>query len=171
VSEFASEVLTDGHRLEEFDCGRESLNAWLIGQGLRAQAARTARTYVWTRAGSVAVVAYYSIAPTQVIRADLPSARLAGGSSVIPGYLLARLALDRALHAQGLGGQLLLDALDRIVIAAGHGGGRLVVVDALDAAAAAFYRRHDFAAVAGTSRLYLKVSTAEAVLDAARRAP
>ncbi len=171
MSEFVSEVLTDGHHLEGFDCGRESLNAWLVGQGLRAQASRTARTYVWTQAGSAAVMAYYSIAPTQVVRADLPSARLAGGYSVIPAYLLARLALDRALHGQGLGGQLLLDALDRIAIAAGHGGGRLVVVDALDDAADAFYRRHDFVAVAGTSRLYLKVTTAEAVLDKARRTP
>jgi GNAT superfamily N-acetyltransferase len=135
---------------------------------VRAQTARTARTYVWTRAGSADAVGYYSIAPTQVARADLPSARLAGGYSIIPGYLLARLALDRSMHGHGLGGQVLLDALDRIVTAAGHGGGRLVVVDALDAAGHAFYRRHDFTAVARTSRLYLKVATAEQVLDKTR---
>lgn len=109
------------------------------------------------------MLAYFSLAPTQVVRAEVP-AKLAGGYSVVPAYLLARLALDNTLHGQGLGAELLLDALARIVDAAKAGGGRLVVVDALDDQAAAFYRHHDFIAVPGTSRLYLKISTAETIL-------
>jgi predicted N-acetyltransferase YhbS len=42
---------------------------------------------------------------------------------VIPVYLLARLALDRSLHGQGLGAELLLDVLTRVVDAAGIGRG------------------------------------------------
>jgi len=104
-------------------------------------------------------LAYYSIAPTQVTKADVPRS-LAGGYSTIPGYLLARLALDTSLQGEGLGAELLVDALGRIVEAARTGGGRLIVVDSIDEQAHAFYRRHDFIPVEGAMRLYLKVATA-----------
>lgn len=165
MSEFESQVLGEDHRVEGFDCGKEPLNAWLLSQARRAHAAGTARTFVWTASGDHQVVAYFSIAPTQVTRADLPSSKLAGGYSVIPGYLLARLALTQALHGQGLGQQLLLDALTRIVEAADRGGGRLIVVDAIDEPAHVFYRRHNFVPVTGTQRLYLKIATARLALD------
>lgn len=166
MSDYLSQVLRDDHHLDAFTCGKEPLDGWLKTQARRAQAAGTARTYVWTRADSPDVLAYFSIAPTQVVRAEIPR-QLTGGYSVIPAYLLARLALDNTLHGQGLGGQLLLDALARIVDAAKVGGGRLIVVDAIDDQSAAFYRRHDFIPVTGTARLYLKVATAETVLDKA----
>jgi len=164
VTDFESDVLGDSHRIDGFGCGKESLDSWLHGQARRAQSAGTARTYVWTRPGSSDVLAYFAIAPTQVVRADLPRATLAGGYSVVPGYLLARLALAAPLHGQGLGSELLLDALSRIVEAARISGGRLIVVDALDDHAHAFYRRYDFIPVDGSSRLYLKVATADAIL-------
>ena len=141
-----------------------ALDDWLGSQARRAQDADTARTYVWTTPNSPGVVAYYSIAPTQVTKADVPRS-LTGGYSTIPGYLLARLALHTDLHGQGLGAELLVDALGRIVEAARTGGGRLIVVDALDNQANAFYRRHDFIPVHGTMRLYLKVATARTALD------
>jgi GNAT superfamily N-acetyltransferase len=166
VSDYLSQVLHDDHHLDAFTCGKNPLDDWLKTQARRAQTAGTARTYVWTRPGSPDVLAYFSIAPTRVVRSEIPRP-LTGGYSVIPAYLLARLALDDTLHGQGLGGQLLLDALARIIDAAKVGGGRLIVVDAIDDQAAAFYRRHDFTPVTGTPRLYLKVATAETVLDKA----
>src|SRR5262249_18922543 len=59
--------LSDDHDLSSFDCGVPSLNGWLRDQSQRARLAGTARTQVWTPQGSNTVVAYYSIAPTQVI--------------------------------------------------------------------------------------------------------
>jgi nucleotide-binding universal stress UspA family protein len=67
-----------------------------------------------------------------------------------------------------LGSELLVDALERIVDAAHVGGGRLIVVDAIDDEAHAYYRRHDFVPVADTMRLYLKIATARAALDVRR---
>lgn len=110
------------------------------------------------------MVAYFAIAPTQVLRADLPGGGLAGGYSVVPAYLLARLAVDRSEQGRGLGRQVLVDALGRIVEAAAVGGGRLIVVDAMDDPAHEFYRHHDFIPVAGSARLYMKISTARAAL-------
>jgi GNAT superfamily N-acetyltransferase len=163
VSDYLSQVLGDHHRIEAFTCGKEPLDTWLRGQACRAHTAGTARTHVWTRPCRPDVLAYFSIAPTSVARPAVPRP-LTGGYSVIPAYLLARLALDRTLHGQGLGSELLLDALTRIVEAARVGGGRLIVVDALDDQAHAFYRHHDFTPVKDSQRLYLKIATAEATL-------
>lgn len=154
--------LSRAHDLAAFDCGVDGLNAWLRDHAIRAQEADTARTYVWTDDGPV--VAYFSIAPTEVVREEVTRGQ-SGGYSVIPGYLLARLALDRSLRGQGLGTELLLDAVGRIMGAAEAGGGRLIVVDALDDAAAKFYRYHDFHPVKQNPlRLVLKIATARQVL-------
>ncbi|MGH9126970.1 MAG: hypothetical protein ACRDZ8_19930 [Acidimicrobiales bacterium] len=57
---------------------------------------------------------------------------------------MARLALDRSLHGNRLGSQLLASALMRTAVGARDLGGRYVVVDAIDDAAASFYRHHGF---------------------------
>ncbi|HUZ25023.1 MAG TPA: GNAT family N-acetyltransferase [Streptosporangiaceae bacterium] len=159
MTEWLSEPLGDAHDLSAFDCGVPALNAWFKEQARRAQVSGTAMTYVWTDGRSARVVAYYAITPHQVLREEV-SGGLAGGVSVIPGYLLARLAADQGLHGQGLGGELLHDALDRVVSAADVASGRLVVVDAIDEQAAAFYRHHDFVPVRDNPlRLVMKIST------------
>ncbi|MDQ1289638.1 MAG: hypothetical protein QG622_3204 [Actinomycetota bacterium] len=163
MSDYSCVALSPDHEVGAFRCGKPSLDSWLHGQASRAQAAGTARTYVWTQVDRPEVLAYYSIAPTQVTRAEVTRS-LAGGYTIIPGYLLARLALDEHLHGQGLGSELLVNALERIVEAARSSGGRLIVVDAIDDDAHAFYRRHDFLPITGSMRLYLKVATAAAAL-------
>jgi predicted N-acetyltransferase YhbS len=161
VNHYVSQTLADHHLLDSFTCGVPALDTWLIQHARRADRAGTARTYTWTCPDDPHVVAYFSIAPTQVTRDQVPSRSLAAGYSVIPGYLLARLALDTPLHGQHLGTQLLLDALERIVTAAHTSGGRLIVTDATHA----FYRHHDFIPLPDTNRFYLKISTAQAALN------
>ncbi|MDR3360392.1 MAG: hypothetical protein LBO20_07065 [Bifidobacteriaceae bacterium] len=75
------------------------------------------------------------IAPT-LVASDGMSRRLGGGISALPGYRLARLALDVSLQGQGLGWDLLWDALETICAAARIGGGRIVVVDPVSSTAA-----------------------------------
>jgi GNAT superfamily N-acetyltransferase len=107
---FESARLTDDHTLEGFDCGKESLNTWLIAHARRADSSGVAHVYVWTPLGEQKVSAYFAICPTEVV-----SGSMAGGYSRIPGYLIARLAIDTSLRGQGYGGQLLLDALGKAV--------------------------------------------------------
>lgn len=144
-----------------------SLNDWLIRQAGRAQNSDTARSYVWAPERSLRVVGYYAVTPTEVRRVDL-SGSMAGGVSVVPGYLLARLALDRSLHGTGLGGWLLYDALEVVVQAAEVAGGRIVVVDAIDDKAVSFYARHGFQPVKhNPHRLVMKMATLRATLEQA----
>ncbi|GGM02516.1 GNAT family N-acetyltransferase [Micromonospora yangpuensis] len=160
MTEWLSGPLEPQHDVEDFDCGVDSLNRWLIGHARSAAVSGTARTYVWTEeAPDPAVMAYYAIAPTVVVRDQL-SKKLAGGSGDVPGYLLCKLALHRDLHGQKLGGELLLDALEKIVRASDEFGGRLIVVDAIESAVD-FYCRYGFKPVVGVPhRLVMKVATA-----------
>lgn len=157
---YISVALSAAHDVAAFDCGTPSLNSWLSGQALRAQAAGTARTFVWvTENDPVTVRAYFSLAPTEVTR-DALSSSLASGYNTIPAYLLARLALRNDLHGFGYGGQLLVDALSRVALATESAGGRLLVVDALDESAARFYKHYDFTPIKGDPhRLVLKIAS------------
>jgi GNAT superfamily N-acetyltransferase len=158
VDAFISETLADQHLLERFTCGNHALDTWLHRHARHAQSMRTARTFVW-HAGDQLVVAFFSLAAHLIVRADLPPRIGCGAPDAIPAVLLARLALDQSLHGQGLGGELLLDALSRAVQASEVAAARLVVVDAIDEAAASFYEHHGFTAVPGNrQRLVQKIS-------------
>jgi GNAT superfamily N-acetyltransferase len=167
VSGWTSQRLDEHHDLAQLDCGHDELDRWLLHEALRAQSAGTAHVTVWARPDDLVVVGFHAIAPTQFMRTDLPSRSLSAGYTTVPGYLIARLALAQALHGQGLGTQLLLDALERIVAAATDAGGRLIAVDALDDAAHSFYRHHDFQPILGSRRLVMKFATARAAIERA----
>jgi len=62
----------------------------------------------------------------------------------VPVVLLGRLAVDRSMQGQGLGSDLLIDALYRANSIAEHLGIRVVEVHALDDDARAFYLKFGF---------------------------
>jgi GNAT superfamily N-acetyltransferase len=164
VAAFVSEVLGADHLLDRFESGQTALDTWLRDSSARAAAMRTAKTFVW-HAGDRVVVAYFSLAAHLVVRESLPRKLGRGAPDAIPAILLARLALDRRLHRRGLGGELLWDALTRALAASEIAAARVVVVDALDDAAARFYEHHGFARVpANEHRLVQKVSDVAAAL-------
>jgi predicted N-acetyltransferase YhbS len=79
---------------------------------------------------------------------------------VVPGFLLARLALAERLHDRGHGGELLADALLTSLDAIRVGGGRVIVVDAIDDNAHQFYQHFGFRPIAADDdRLVIKAST------------
>ena len=159
---FVSEELGDDHDLSRFDSGTRELDRWLREFARHAAANRTGRTFVW-HAGDGLVVAYYTLAAHEVAKADLPRRVGRGGPDRVPAVLLARLALDRGLHGQGLGAHLLSDVFGRVVEASMKVAVRVVVVDAIDAEAVAFYERFGFVAVPEhPHRLFQKMSDIEA---------
>lgn len=138
------------HRTETFACGREQLDLWLrafAGQGQRRDASRT---FVVADPEDQ-VAGYYTLVAAQAAHAEATPDVRRGMSKhfPIPVVLLARLAVDQRHQSRGLGAALLADAMRRTVEAADRVGIRAVVVDALDADAASFYRRYGFAALPG----------------------
>lgn len=163
-SSFDVQRLADQHDLQGFDCGNAELNEWL-GRHARHAIRQGTRTYVLVEKGKQEVLGYFALAPHLLEREEMPPRVGRGAPRRIPAILLAKLALDRRLHGRGLGSELLVRALSLIVEAARSAGGKIVVVDAVDDAAAAFYQRHDFVALPGNPRrLVLKLSTVARVL-------
>lgn len=164
MPQFLSEALGADHVLADFDSGKPELDGWLRESAAHAASMRTAKSFVW-HAGDHVVVAYFSLAAHQVVRATMPKRLARGAPDAIPAILLGRLALDRRLHGQGLGGELLWDAMTRAVLASELAAARVIVVDALDEGAAHFYEHHGFLRVPGNNlRLIQKVSDVAAAL-------
>jgi len=161
VSSFVSEPLHERHGVAGFDSGKPSLDTWLTQHALGAEARRTGRTFVWLDGR---VVGCYTLAAHLLVREDLPKSFGRGGPRQAPAVLVARLALDKTVHGQGLGGALLADALMRVVVATQTVAARFVVVDAIDEPAAAFYEHHGFLRIPGTGRLVQKISDVAAAL-------
>lgn len=156
------EMLGD-HDLGSFRCGNSELDEWLIHHA-RSATGHGTRTYVIVD-DEAAIVGYFAVAPHFIDRDDAPPTVGRGAPRRIPAILLAKLALDRSVQGQGLGSELIVFALETILEAARLAGGRLVVVDAVDAAAAAFYQHHDFQPLPDQDRrLVLKLSTAAKAL-------
>jgi GNAT superfamily N-acetyltransferase len=158
VSDLRLVLLGDGHQLDGFDCGNEQLNVWLVRHARASHKADLARTYLALEGDDVA--GYVSLTTGSVQRDDAPK-RFARG---MPGYplptiVIARLAVARHHQARRLGSRLLAEALRLAVGASDAVAARLMVVDAIDDAAAAFYRRWGFIDVPeNPRRLYRKVS-------------
>jgi GNAT superfamily N-acetyltransferase len=111
------------------------------------------------------VAGYFALVPHVLARGEAPRKLARGAPRQIPCILLAKLALAEHLHGQGLGAELLVRALGTTVAAARVAGGKLIVVDAIDKDAAAFYRHHDFEPLPNVpDRLVMKLSTAARAL-------
>lgn len=162
---YSVEALGEGHDLEPFDSGNDELTDWLRHHARHATA-QGSRTYLLVEDKTRRVVGYFSLAPHIMERADAPKRVGRGGPRQIPAILLAKLALDRSEQGRGLGSELLIRALETAVGAARAAGGKVVVVDAIDEAAARFYERHDFQRTPGNPRrLVQKLSTVASALD------
>jgi GNAT superfamily N-acetyltransferase len=155
-------LLSQGHDASQFDSGEPALDSWL-----REHAARTARrhlsaTHVWAQEEG-RILAYATLAAGVLLKADLPKAVGHGYPDRIPAILLGRLALDKQLRGQGLGGVLLAEVLGIAAQSAGRIAAAFVVVDALNESAASFYLHHGFTQLPGTNRLIVKVASVIAV--------
>jgi GNAT superfamily N-acetyltransferase len=121
------------------------LSNWL--QQLAGQYERRdlARTYVAVRPGEAQVLGYYVISNHQVSHEALPNEQSKGLPVIdVPVILLGRLAVDRSVQGCGLGAQLLIDALRRVVYISQHIGVRAVEVHAIDDDARRFYLKYGF---------------------------
>jgi GNAT superfamily N-acetyltransferase len=149
---FRVELLGTAHRRDDFACGVEALDRYLVQQATQDVRRRVSTCYVAVEAASGKVAGYYTLAAGGVALTDLPPAlskRLPRYPSV-PVARVGRLAVDQSFHGQKLGGALLADAAVRatrseVAVFA-------LVVDAKDEAAEAFYLHHGFEPFDGRAR-------------------
>ena len=162
--------LDSGRDLTSFDCAQDAYNAWLTNSAAQAQNTGSAHVSVLLERDKSAVervVGYFAICPTLVVRDQMPKPMQHRMLRNTPGWLVAKLAIDKSLRGQPeqWGRQLLREALLAIVAAADRGGGAVIVVDADNARLAPFYERNGFVSTGGGDmRLFVKVATARAYL-------
>ncbi|MEO7124491.1 MAG: GNAT family N-acetyltransferase [Lacisediminihabitans sp.] len=161
------EPLAANHDLSAFRSGNDALDDWLRAHALDSQRMDSARTFVLIQ--QTRVLGYFSLTMGSVLRTDAPKTLVRGLPAYLVGVaLLARLAVDADHQGEGFGGLLLAEALRKAVAAGEAAAARLVVVDAIDEAAARFYARHGFLAVPEhPMRLYRRIKDIRASLDPA----
>ena len=163
---FASAVLdATVHDTVGFDSGQGDLDDWLRRSAPAAARSRVAQTFVWTSGDQGApaerVLAFYALSAHAIARAEVPSRTGRGVPDPVPAALIAKLALDRSLQGAGLGGPLLVDALERILRAGQQGPAvRAIVVDAATAAGRSLCTRFGFVAAPGREdRMIVRAET------------
>lgn len=133
------------HLLDGFDCGKVSLNDWLVRHARQAQSSGSAKTFVV--AEDQRVVGYFSLTVGQIDSLEAPDrVRKGMGAYPIPVVILARLAVDLGQHGRGIGVGLLQEAIRRTVAISEQAGVRALLTHPLDDDAARFYGRFGFEA-------------------------
>lgn len=141
---FRYEPLSPQHDRRSFDCGNDDLNRYFHQQVSQDERRLVTRCYVAVEQATEVVVGYYTLSATGVGFTDLSSEQARGlpRYPLVPGLLLGRLAVSRAWQGRGLGEALVWNAVRRGLEA--NVGAAVVLVEAIDAQAAAFYRHIGF---------------------------
>lgn len=131
-------------RLEGFDCGKPTLNHWLLHHARQAQTGGSARTFVVADEEN-RVAGYFSLTVGQVDTVEAPERIRAGmGRFPLPVVILARLAVSRESQGCGIGVGMLQDAIRRPLVIAEQAGIRAILTHPIDENAARFYTRFGF---------------------------
>ena len=140
----APEPLVPDHELDTFASGVGPLDEWLKRRARRNEAEGASRSFVCCSGRRA--VGYYSLAAASILH-DRATGRVRRNMpDPVPAVLIARLTVDKAWQGQGLGADLLRDAVLRIVGAAGTVGMRAILVHAISEGAKEFYEKHGFRA-------------------------
>ena len=164
------EPISKRHDREAFDCGEPALNEFLQRYARRSHDLGGAKTFLAVaNADNETILGFYSVSPASVEYARTPEIVRRGlGRYEVPVFRLARLAVNRKVQGQGLGGQLLLAAGRRCLLAAAEVGGVALLIDAKSEKVADWYA--GYGAVPLTDAplsLLLPLETIQAALKAA----
>lgn len=167
---FRVERLAPEHNLGAFDCGEDYYNSWLVHHALEADSRGTSAVYLLVcrsqDGADPKVCGYFAICPTLVQSDGAPKQIKRAVMRQAPGWLLAKLALDRSLRGGTWGRELLREAIEEIIRAADRGAGQVIVVDAENEHVFTWYQTQGFLGTGRENlRLYMKVSTARKYLN------
>lgn len=172
VQVWHEEPIGKRHDREAFDCGETALNKFLQRYARRSHEMGGAKTFLAIDdAGSKTILGYYSLGPASIAYARTPEfVRRGLARHDVPAFRLARLAVDLRVQGQGLGGQLLLSAGKRCLLASAEVGGVAMLIDAKNARAAAWYASYGAVPLLDAPlSLLLPLATVAAALKAARK--
>jgi GNAT superfamily N-acetyltransferase len=136
--------LSESDDRSQFDCGRDSLNAWFRRHAWQNHVAGISRTSVICDVGTGLIVGYVTLSAAQIEREFLAKAHRRNKPDPVPTTLLGQLAVDNAYQGQGHARSLLLFALTAALRASYEVGSFGVITHPLDEQVRQFYRRWGF---------------------------
>jgi GNAT superfamily N-acetyltransferase len=141
VPAWHEEPINKSHQRDAFDCGEEALNDFLRRHARKSHDLGGAKTFLAIDdADRTTILAFYSLSPVSLTYSRTPEIIRQGLARYdVPGFRLARLAVDLRFQRLGLGGQLLMAAGKRCLMAAAHVGGVMLLIDAKNERVAAWY--------------------------------
>ncbi len=158
------------HDRAAFDCGEPALNEFLRKHARQSHDKGAAKTFVAVpEADGKTVLGFYSLSPASLEYTLAPEAVRKGlARHDVPVFRLGRLAVARPFQGHGLGGQLILAAGRRCLLAATEVGGVAILIDAKDERAATWYASYGAIPLGATPlSLLLPLVTVQAALKAA----
>lgn len=158
------------HDRAHFDCGDADLNLYLHRYARQNHESGGAKCFVAVPSDAPArILGFYILSPASIEYGRTPAlARKGLGRYEVPVFRLGRLAVDKTVHGRGLGGALLLRAVDRCIRVAQDVGGVALLIDAKNDRAARWYE--SYGALAMDDAPLSLVLPLAVGLDALRRA-
>jgi GNAT superfamily N-acetyltransferase len=156
------EPLGKHHDRERFTCGVGSLDAYLKTQASQDMRRKTNAVFVLVPVDHPHQIAgYFTLCAYGLAPGAIPEAarKHIPRYPVVSATLIGRLAMSVGFQGQGLGAVLLAKALDKAYENAAVVGSSMIVVDAIDDRAAAFYQAHGFIKLPESMRLILPIRT------------
>ena len=141
VSAWHEEPISKKHDRSSFDCGEAALNEFLQQHARKNHDRGASKTFLAiSNSDSKTILGFYSLSPASLEYAITPDALKKGLARYdVPVFRLARLAVNLSCQGEGLGGQLILAAGRRCLLAATEVGGVAILIDAKSARAAKWY--------------------------------
>ena len=144
---FAVEPLGKNHNRAAFACGEEALDRYLKTQASQDIRNNVAAVFVLLdNAQDKIVVGYFTLSAWAVLPSELPVEVLKRLPRYerLPATLLGRLAVSKNYQKQGLGGLLLMKALQQSLVQSREIGSTFVVVHAKNERGREFYEKRGF---------------------------
>jgi GNAT superfamily N-acetyltransferase len=170
VKSWHEEPIDKKHDRDAFDCGEVALNEFLRRYARKSHELGGAKTFLAIDdADNKTILGFYSLSTASVDYARTPEILRRGlARHDVPGFRLARLAVDRRSQGLGLGGQLLLAAGRRCLLASVEVGGVVLVIDAKTERVAGWYASYGAVPMPDAPLcLLLPLATIEAALKKA----
>jgi len=162
------EPIAKKHDRASFDCGEPALNEFLRRHARPSHDKGAAKTFLAiSKSDGKTVLGFYSLCPACLQYARAPEIVRKGlARHEIPVFRLGRLAVNRPMQGQGLGGQLILAAGRRCLLAATEVGGVALLIDAKTERAAKWYSSYGAIPLADTPlSLLLPLTTVQDALE------
>lgn len=161
---YLTEILHFNHRKKDFFCGKEMLDNYLHHQANQDVKRRLSACFVLTDPKNNLIKGYYTLSNNNIPLNIVPlyfKKNLPKSYTLIPTTLLGRLAIDNRFQGQGIGRDLLIDALRRSCEATANTGSFAVIVDPLDEEAENFYHKYGFIKIPDSGKMFLAMQTIE----------